>query len=118
MGPSQDTESGGFDGNAGETGMRLGLDDDLHVLPECHEKVHQALDGKAFQLVMQECRDLGLVDAERGCNLRLGEPLPLDNQVQGCSQPGLGVEFRRIRQSHIGKNVDARNPVLPTSNAL
>ena len=43
-------ESGGFDGNTGETGMRLGLDDDLHVLAECHEKVHQALDGKAFQL--------------------------------------------------------------------
>jgi hypothetical protein len=46
-------ESGGFDGNAGETGMRLGLDDDLHVQAECHEKVHQALDGKASQYVMK-----------------------------------------------------------------
>jgi hypothetical protein len=27
---SHETESGGFDGNAGETEMRLGLDDDLH----------------------------------------------------------------------------------------
>ena len=95
--------------------------------------MHQALYGKAFQLIMQECRDLGLVDAERGCNLRLGEPLPLDNQVQGGSQPGLGVEFRRIRQSHIGKDVAAaaddlfrddsshifpRNPAVPASNAL
>jgi hypothetical protein len=40
----------GFDSNAGGTRARLGLDDDLHVLPECHEKVHQALEGKAFQL--------------------------------------------------------------------
>ena len=87
--------------------MRLGLDDDLHVLAECHEKVHQALDGKSFQLVMQECRDLGLVNAERGCNLRLAELLPLDNQVQGGPQPGLGVEFHRIRQTHIGKNAAA-----------
>jgi len=75
-------ESGGFDGNAGETGMRLGLDDDLHVLAECHEKVHQALDGKAFQLVIQECRDLGLVDAEHGrdltCSMRMTDVAVLE----------------------------------------
>jgi hypothetical protein len=51
-------ESGGFDDNADGARARLGLDDDLHVLPECSEKVHQALGGKAFKLVMQERGEL------------------------------------------------------------
>ena len=126
-------ESGSFDGNAGRAGGRLGFDDDLHVLPERHEKVHQALDGKAIQFVIQKGGDLRLVDAERSCDLSLGEPLSFDNQVEGGSQPGLGVEFRRIRQSHVSKDVAAaandlfsvalshispRNPSAPTSDAL
>ena len=27
-------ESGGFDGNPSETGVRLGFDDNLHILPK------------------------------------------------------------------------------------
>ena len=90
-------ESGGFDGNAGRAGGWLGLDDDLYVLPECHKKAHQALDGKTFQFVIQEGGDLRLVDAERDGDLSLGETLMFDNQVEGGAMPGLGVEFRRIR---------------------
>jgi hypothetical protein len=33
--------------------------------------------------------------------------LPLDIQVKGGSQPGLGIEFRSIRLTHIGRNVAA-----------
>src|ERR1039458_3039473 len=35
------------------------------------------------------------------------EPLPFDNQVEGGTKPGLRIEFRRIRQTYIGKHVAA-----------
>jgi hypothetical protein len=47
-----------FDGNAGREVGWLGLDDDLYILPECHEKTRQALDRKAFQPVIQKVGDL------------------------------------------------------------
>jgi len=102
-----DPKLGGFDGNAGSAGGWLGLDDNFYVLPECYEKVHQALDGKAFQFVIQEGGDLRLINAKRSRDLSLGEPPLFDNQVEGGSQPGLGVELRRIRQSHVRKDVAA-----------
>jgi hypothetical protein len=100
-------KSGGFDGDAGSAGGWLGLDDNLYVLPERYEKVHQALDGKAFELVIQEGGDLRLINLKRSRDLSLGEPLPRDNQIEGGSQTGLGVELRRIWQSHVRKDVAA-----------
>ena len=100
-------ESGGFDGDAGGTGTGPGFDEDFHVLSECHEKVHEALDGEALQLLIRERRDLRLVDAKRGGDRGLGEPLPFDNPIEGGTKPGLGVEFGRIGQAQIGKHVAA-----------
>ena len=61
--------------------------------------MHQPLDGESFQFVMEESGDLRLVDAERGGDLRLSEPLPSDNAVESGTKPCLGVEFRCIRQA-------------------
>ena len=81
---------------------------------------------------MEQGGNLRLVDAQRGGDLGLSEPLPLDNAVEGGAEPGLGVEFSGIRQAKIGKDVAAaldhliclgfshvspRNPAVPASNA-
>jgi hypothetical protein len=72
-------KSDSFDGNASTVVGWLGFEDDLYIAPECHEKMHQALDRKAFQAVIQKVGNLRLVDAKRGSDLSLGEPLPFDN---------------------------------------
>jgi hypothetical protein len=99
--------SGGFDGDAGRTGAGLGFDENLYVVPECYEKVHQPFDRETFQFVMEESRDLRLVDSERCGDLSLSEPLSLDNPVESGTKPGLSVEFSGIWKSKIGKDVAA-----------
>ena len=51
--------------------------------------------------------DLRLVDFKHSRDFSLVEPLSLDNLVEWGQQPGLGVEFCRIRQSHVSKDIAA-----------
>jgi hypothetical protein len=96
-----------FDGNTGKAVGWLGFEDDLYIMPECHEKMHQVLDRKVFQPLIQKAGSLRLLDAKRGSNLRSGEPLPFDNLVEDSPQVDPGIEFFHIRESHIRDGVAA-----------
>jgi len=54
---------------------------------------------------MQKSRHLWLVDAERVCDLSLSESLAFDNPIEGGAKPGLGVEFGRVWQTQVGKDI-------------
>jgi len=51
------------------------------ILPKSRQEAHKPLDGKAFELVMQQGGDFGLIDFERRRNFSLGKPAPLHDTV-------------------------------------
>src|SRR6266567_2858884 len=95
--------SGRADGDASGTGPGLRFHNDLNVLTESDQKAHQSLDGKAFQLVMQQSGDLGLIDFERSRNFRLGKSASFHNPIDRSAEASFGVELSRIGQPHIRK---------------
>ena len=86
-----------------ETG--LVADDDLDVLIECGKKAHQSLDGEAFQFVVQQRGDFGLVDAELPGYRGLRKAALIEKLVDRGRQPNLGLSLFRIRKSEVGKHI-------------
>jgi hypothetical protein len=81
--------------------------DDLHVLAERREEVHEAFDGKGAGTVAHQCGNVGLLDAENLSRFRLLEAAALDEAVD------LQGKFRfqqlplRMRQAKVGENISA-----------
>ena len=66
-----------------------GPDDNLHILSERGEEVHEALDGKGSGAVAHQCGNVRLLDAENLSRFRLLEAALLDEAVDLQSEFGL-----------------------------
>jgi hypothetical protein len=86
-------KSGGVDFDAGRAGAGFGSNHDFHVVAEAKEKAHKPFHGETFKLVVQQSRDLGLIDFKGGCNLDLRKTATFDDAMDGGSKTGSGVEF-------------------------
>src|SRR6266702_5335326 len=81
------------DQDAGDAcGFAAGADFDDYVVFEGGGKVHEALDGEAFEFVALEGGDLGLVDAEDVGGLCLGEFAGVEDFVDHDAEAEFGVE--------------------------
>jgi hypothetical protein len=87
--------------------LARGPDDDLDVLSEGGEKVHEAFYGKSAGTVAHQGRDVGLFDPQNLAGFRLGDPALLYETVnlqrEFCFQKflfGMG-------QTEVGKNISA-----------
>jgi hypothetical protein len=81
------------------------VNDNLHIPAECVQKVHQPLDGEAFQPVIGKRRDLGLVDAKATSSVGLGETPPLQNLVDRKREANLSLALLGVGEPQVGKNV-------------
>jgi hypothetical protein len=97
--------SGGVDGDPGGTGTGFGADDDLDIVSEGDEETHEAFDGVALQLVVEQGGDFWLRDIQQFGNFGLGEALLLDDAADGGSETGFGVEFFGVGELEIGEDV-------------
>jgi hypothetical protein len=75
--------------------------DDLHVLPERGEEVHEAFDGKGAGAVAHQCRNVRLLDAENLSGFPLLEAVRLIK----------GDPPRPLRSPRKAKSVDPRFPI-------
>src|SRR6266702_3858713 len=97
---------GSDDQDAGDAcGFAAGADFDDYVVFEGGGKVHEALDGEAFEFVALEGGDLGLVDAEDVGGLCLGEFASDEDFVDHDAEAEFGVEFLGVGQAEVGKDV-------------
>jgi hypothetical protein len=94
-----DADSGGF------PGPRLSPNNDLDVLPQRSQQVHQASDRIAGQLVVVQSRDLRLREAEQSGGFSLRKlPLP-ENLVQCVRESQLGLPFIGIKEREISEHI-------------
>jgi len=67
--------------SAAAPGPRLASDHDLDILIQGGQKIHHALDGEPFELVIPERRNLRLVYAQLAGRLRLRPVAALDQVI-------------------------------------
>ena len=86
--------------DANPTGLArawLSANHDLDVLIDCRQKVHQALDREARQLVVAECRDFRLRDTEGLRSIGLRQFPVFKHLIQRVCETQLGVTFGMAR---------------------
>lgn len=81
--------------------------DDLHVSPECGQKIHQTLDRKRSGPVAHEQRNMRLFDAQQFASFGLGDAALLDQLVDFERELGLQQFLLRVGQAEIGENIVA-----------
>jgi len=81
--------------------------DDLHVLAERGEEVHEAFDGKGGGAVAHQCGNVRLLDAENLSRVRLLEAASLDEAVDLQGEFGLQQFLLRMGQAKVGENIAA-----------
>jgi hypothetical protein len=86
---------------------RLSADYDLDVAVERGEESHQPLDGKPFQLVIAQRRNLRLVDAEPRGGGMLRQSSLVDNVVDRMGEAQLGLPLFGVFESQIGEYIAA-----------
>jgi hypothetical protein len=80
-------ESGCVHGDAGGTGAGFGADHNFDVVSQGDEEAHEALDGIAVELVVEQGRDFWLRDAEGRRDFGLGEALLFHDAANGGREP-------------------------------
>jgi len=80
---------------------------DLHILPQCSEKLHKPLHRKRARAVAHKRRDMRLLDAQNLSSLGLLEPTSLNQPVNLQRQPRFQKLLPRMRKAEISKNVPA-----------
>jgi hypothetical protein len=71
--------------------LSRGLYDDLHVLAECREEVHEAFDGKGAGTIAHQCGNVRLLDAENLSRFRL----------IGCPDEASGATWVWLRETGV-----------------
>src|SRR5262245_18261687 len=92
---------------AGLARSRLAADDDLDVLIERRQEVHQAFHGEACQLVVTERRNLGLRNSQHlGCICLREFPL-FKYLIQRIGEAQLGLTLGCVWEPQVGEYVAA-----------
>jgi hypothetical protein len=89
-----------------------GLHDDLHIVPQCHEEAHQALDRIPPELACQHRRHLGLIDTHELSRGRLRQMALADGPVDLDYQSGLDQVFAGVGQAQVREYI-ARAVAIP-----
>ena len=87
------------------SGPGLLSNDDLDVLVECGQQVHQAFDREARKLVVAQRRDLWLRQSQHLGRLCLDELPCVEQLVQGICQAQFRLTFHGVREPEIGEHV-------------
>src|SRR6185295_2981547 len=85
--------------------LARGFDADLDVLAKHGEQFQEACEGEFAQETTHEAGNLGLVDAEAGGGLALGEALSVEDGDDASGQLGLGQKFARLGKTEVGENI-------------
>src|SRR5690242_10156849 len=80
---------------------------DFDVLVKCCQQAPEALDGKAGELVVTKCRDLGLRDAQQPRDRGRRESAAYEELIQRVGQTQLGLTFGSVRKPKVSKHVSS-----------
>jgi hypothetical protein len=78
---------------------------DLDVLIERRQKVHQAFDGKACQLVATKRGNLRLRDSQHLGSIHLGELALFEHLIQGVGQAQLGLTLGSVGKPKVREHI-------------
>ncbi len=95
-------------------------DRDLHIAPEGREQRHQPLHRKPFEPAVDQCRHLGLIDAQDPGRACLSQTTLFQNLLYLDSQQDFGPSLLGMRKAKVGEFVAGAfldtAPVLQLNN--